>query len=85
MLAFELAWHPCWEALGGAHGPLSNFYVAEDLAEKVHFLGDDVERWHPDVRDEKRKELIEAEASMRAPVGEACRALIAYASKHNIC
>ena len=71
---------PGWEALQGANGPLPAFYAAEDEADRLHFLGTDVERWHPDVREMKRAELAAAEAHWRAPVENACRALISYAT-----
>jgi hypothetical protein len=72
-------WRPLWGALGGADGPLSAFYVAEEYADRMHFLGADVERWHPNVSEQKRIELAEAEAKMAPSVLEACRTLIAYA------
>jgi hypothetical protein len=74
-------WHPCWDALDGANGPLSNVFVAQDDAHRVHWLGEDVELWHPNVREERRKELADAEARNREPVEEACRALIAHAAQ----
>jgi hypothetical protein len=79
MVTYINPWHPAWEALGGAHGPLAAFFVAQDQADRLHHLGDDVERWHPDVRDQRRKELAEAEAMATPNVLKACRALIDYA------
>jgi hypothetical protein len=40
-------WQAAWDALGGADGKLSSFYAAMDKADELHFLGADVERWHP--------------------------------------
>jgi hypothetical protein len=73
-------WHPAWDALGGAHGPLAAFFVAQDRADRLHFLGDDVEQWHPDVREERRNELAEAEATATPGVLKACHALIDYSA-----
>jgi hypothetical protein len=65
--------NPMWSRFNGANGPLSGFYRAADEADRVYFLGEDVERWHPDVREQKRRELAEAEARMTPPVyGKRC-------------
>ncbi|HEY2049090.1 MAG TPA: hypothetical protein VGH03_07090 [Caulobacteraceae bacterium] len=77
-------WHPAWDALGGAHGPLAAFFVAQDRADRLQFLGDDVERWHPDVREERRKELAEAEATVRPNVLQACHTLIDYSANRQL-
>lgn len=77
-------WHPAWKALGGAHGPLAAFFVAQDQAHRLHFLGDDVERWHPDVREERRKELAEAETAAAPEILKACRALIDYSATRQV-
>jgi hypothetical protein len=71
--------NPMWSRFNGANGPLSGFYRAADEADRVYFLGEDVERWHPDVREQKRRELAEAEARMTPPVYAACKALLEYA------
>lgn len=72
-------WHPAWNVLGGSEGPLAAFFVAQESADHVHFLGGDVERWHPDVREARRKALATAEAAAAPQVLRACRALIDYA------
>lgn len=77
-------WHPAWDALNGAHGPLSAFYTAGDEADRVKFLGDEVEKWHPDVGERKRAELAEAEEKMASSVLAACRALVEYAARSNV-
>jgi hypothetical protein len=71
---------PCWDALGGAHGPLSYFYGADDDADKQHFLGNDVERWHPSVIESKRAALAEAEQYWEPLVQTACDALTKHAA-----
>ena len=73
--------NPIWDEMGGAHGPLSSFYVAADEADRVYFLGSDVERWHPDVRERKRVELEEAEMSAAPRIRAACQALIDHVSR----
>lgn len=73
--------HPIWDEMGGPHGPLSAFYVAADAADRVYFLGKDVELWHPDVREQKQIELAEAETRATFVVQEACRALIKHAGQ----
>jgi|SRR5580692_9922631 hypothetical protein len=73
--------HAAWDAMDGGYGPLSSFYVAADEADRCYFLGEDVERWHPDVRERKRAELAEAESKMAPIVQAACRALIEYANQ----
>lgn len=78
MVRYINPWHPAWEALDGAHGPLAALFVAQDHADRLHFLGDDVERWHPDVRGQRRKELADAEATATPRVLKACQALIDY-------
>jgi hypothetical protein len=80
MTRVGIAQLPCWSETGGAEGPFSAFYGASDAADECHFLGEDVERWHPDVRERKRTELAEAERQWRGPVDAACRALIACAN-----
>jgi hypothetical protein len=77
MGSLDIAWLPCWERTGGAQGPLLAFYEAADAAEKCHFLGEDVERWAPQVREQKRSELLSAEDQWREPIAHACRALLA--------
>lgn len=67
---------PCWEETGAAHGPLWAFYGAADAADRCHFLGKDVERWAPAIREQKRSELLSAEDHWRDLVDQACRALI---------
>jgi hypothetical protein len=74
--------NPIWDEMGGAHGPLSAFYIAADEADRVYFLDQDIERWHPHVRERKRTELVEAEANATPHVREACRALIAHAGRN---
>jgi hypothetical protein len=76
-----LAHLSCWDALGGANGPLSALYGADDDADKQYFLGDDVEKWHPSVIEEKRAALADAELFWAADVRAACEALVAYAAK----
>ena len=71
---------PCWDALGGAHGPLSALYGADDDAEKQHFLGNDVEKWHPSLIEEKRVALADAERFWASGVWAGCDALVAYAA-----
>lgn len=73
--------HPAWHALGGGYGPLSALYVAADEADRLHWLGDDVERWHPSVREQKRAEVAAAEAAAMPDMHAACRALIEYARR----
>ena len=69
---------PCWEGTGGPDGPLSSIYGAADEADERHFLGKDIERWHPEVREQRRTELAIAEERWRGPVDHACRALIEW-------
>lgn len=76
-------WRPCWDALGGAHGALSALSLAQEHAHLLHFLGGDVERWHPNVRMAKHLELAETEAALTPRVDETCRALIAYAANED--
>ena len=73
--------NPIWDEMGGAHGPLSWFYVAADEADRVYFLSSDVERWHPEVRERKRVELENAEARAAPRVRAACQALIDHVSR----
>jgi hypothetical protein len=65
---------------GGAAGPLSTFYAADNDAMKLPWLGHEVERWAPLLRDDKRKEVQVVEAKWREPVNAACDALISYAA-----
>jgi hypothetical protein len=65
---------------GGADGPLSTFYAADNDAMKLPWLGHEVERWAPLLRDDKRKEVQVVEAKWREPVNAACDALISYAA-----
>jgi hypothetical protein len=74
-------WRAWWHDLGGAHGPLAQLYAAEDAAMELHWLGGEIERWHPDVREAKRRELQDAEDSWREPVAAACAALLRYAER----
>lgn len=71
---------PIWEANKGAHGPLAMIYAACDEADRIGFIGENIEAWHPDVRDQKQSELAEAEERLAEPIRIACRAIIAYAS-----
>jgi len=80
MVTYINSWHPVWDAMGGAHGPLAAFFVAQDCADRLHFLGENVERWHPDVREERQNELAEAEATATPEVLKACHALIDYSN-----
>ena len=80
IVAYINPWAPAWHALGGAEGPLSSFYLAMDEALRLHFLGDDIEQWPPDIRPGKRLEVAQAEAKLGPRVLEACRALIGYAA-----
>jgi hypothetical protein len=82
MQTVDLVSLPCWEGTGGAHGPLSAFYGASDKADECHFLGDDVERWHAHVREQKRAELSAAETEWRGQIDLACRTLIEFAVTH---
>ena len=75
---------PCWNDLGGADGPLSALYGADDEADQHHFLGDKVEMWHPEVRERKRADLLAAEERWRKPVSEACLALVEWAEKNSL-
>ena len=75
---------PCWEALGGATGPLSALYSAADEADHQYFVGADVERWHSEVREQKRSALEAAEAKWRAQVERACHALLTYRTAGNV-
>lgn len=84
MVACINPWHPAWDALGGANGPLSAFFVAQDCADRLHFLGDDVEKWHPDVREQRRMELAEAEAAATPEVLRACKALLDYSATRKV-
>lgn len=74
-------WRTWWQDLGGADGPLSQLYAADDEAMNLHWLGGEVERWHPNVRDVKRQELQDAEERWREPVEAACAALLSYAER----
>jgi hypothetical protein len=65
-------WQPIWEATKGAAGPLSNLYLAADEADRIGFIGDNEELWHPDVLPRKRAELAEVEARLEQPVRAAC-------------
>ena len=78
----DLPSQPCCAGTGGANGPLSAIYAAAEAADKCHFLGDDVERWHPHVREQKRFELTAVDAHWRGPIDHACRSLIEYAVTH---
>lgn len=71
---------PIWAATSGAHGPLSMIYAACDEADRIGFIGDNLDAWHPDVRDQKQRELAEAEERLAEPIRVACRAIIAYAT-----
>lgn len=71
---------PCWDATGGAHGPLSALYGAADDQDDLHFLGKDIELWHIDVRERKRAAVLSAEGEWRAPVTDACEALVRWGS-----
>lgn len=68
--------NPIWDEMGGAYEPLSSLYAAADAADRVYFLGQDIEHWHSDVRERKRAELEEAEATAAPGVRAACEALI---------
>ena len=81
LLSYVDAWHPCWTALNGANGPLTALYEAKEEATRVHWLGDEVERWHLDVREQRRAELADAETRMAEPILQACKALVEYAAK----
>lgn len=70
--------HPIWDA-GGAHGVLSAFYAAADLADRVYFLSEQVEAWHPSVKEQRRADLNSAEAQAAPAVRAACRALVDHA------
>jgi hypothetical protein len=69
---------PCWDATGGAHGPLSALYGAADDQDDLHFLGNDIELWHIDVRERKRAAVLSAEGEWRASVTDACEALVRW-------
>jgi hypothetical protein len=73
--------NPIWDEMGGAHGPLSALYAAADQSDRVYFLGQDVERWHPDVQERKRVELEDAEALAAPSVRAACLALIDHMTR----
>lgn len=75
---------PCWNDLGGAHGPLWALYGADDEADQHHFLGDKVEMWHSSVRERKHAELLAAEERWRQPVSEACQAMLRWAEENCI-
>ena len=75
---------PCWNDPGGAKGPLSKLYEADDEADQRLFLGDKVEMWHSEVRERKRAELLDAEERWREPVDKACLALIQWAAKNEV-
>jgi hypothetical protein len=72
-------WHSAWIATGGAKGPLAALYEAADEADRVGYIGDDAEWWHPTVRCEKAAELQAADAQMAARVHGACRAILEHA------
>jgi hypothetical protein len=68
----------CWDATGGANGPLAALYGAAEDDDDLHFLGKDIELWHIDVRERKRAAVARAEEEWWAPVAEACEALIRW-------
>ena len=76
-------WRCWWDNMGGADGPLSTFYAADDEGMKLPWLGNEVERWALSLRDDKRKEVQVAETKWLEPISTACDALIRYASAHS--
>ncbi|MBD8903032.1 hypothetical protein MBTS_12380 [Methylobacterium bullatum] len=78
ILRYVDAWQPVWLATNGATGPLSAIYAASDEADRIGFLGDYEERWHPDVRSQKRAQLAEAEDRLAKPMMAACQAILSY-------
>lgn len=77
-------WRYWWDDLGGAHGPLSSFYAADDEGMKLPWIGTEVELWHPSLREAKRSELQSAEARWQQPISEVCAALVQYAAARQI-
>jgi hypothetical protein len=77
-------WRYWWDDLGGAGGPLSDFYAADDEGMELPWIGTDVELWHPSLREAKRAELQQAEARWEQPISAACAALAAYADARQI-
>jgi hypothetical protein len=73
-----------WDELGGAHGPLSSFYAADDAGMKLPWIGLDVELWHPSLRETKRAQLQSMEAQWQQPISAACAALSEYAATRQI-
>ena len=71
-------WHPLWTATKGASGPLSALYAAADAADRLGFVGGDIEQWHPDVRERKLAELTEAEARLSCSIHGACRTILGH-------
>jgi hypothetical protein len=78
VVAYIDPWHPVWEALGGADGPLAALHMGQDVGDQCHFLEADVERWHPDVREVRREQLAKAEATAAPDILKACHALVEY-------
>ena len=74
------AWRYWWDEMGGAEGPLSTFYDADNDGSNLPWLQDKIHLWHESVQEAKRAELEIAEAQWRQPVQAACEAIIAYAT-----
>lgn len=77
-------WGYWWDDLGGAYGPLSTFYAADDDGMKLPWIGADVELWAPTLREAKRSELRSAEARWQQPIAAACAALAQYAATRHL-
>jgi hypothetical protein len=71
-------WRFWWDDMGGADGPLSTFYAADEVGMNLPWIGKDVELWHQDVREKKRSELHAAELRWEQPIRTACEAVIQY-------
>jgi hypothetical protein len=69
-----------WEDTKGAHGPLTAIYMACDEADRMGFIGENLDMWHPEVRDRKQSELAEVEARLDEPIRIACQAILTYAA-----
>jgi hypothetical protein len=73
-------WQPIWIATKGSNGPLAAIYVASDEADRIGFLGDKEELWHPDVLPQKRAELADAEVRLAEVFRAACQTIVDYAA-----
>ncbi|MEW6436509.1 MAG: hypothetical protein AB1508_04985 [Pseudomonadota bacterium] len=76
-------WQPIWIHTKGSAGPLVAIYVASDEADRIGFLGNNEEAWHPDVLDRKRAELAETEERLAQSFAAACHAIVDYVASQN--